>query len=132
MEVFPMPLSRITTNFSLEEETNRFVDDFHDVMQRTLKLPEYDRMVILDQVETGFFLPTNISGKYILFELTLFEGRKGETKRQLYKRLAELAVAYGVDRFNTRIIVYEVGRENWGIRGGQAASEVDLGFRTDV
>jgi phenylpyruvate tautomerase PptA (4-oxalocrotonate tautomerase family) len=127
-----MPLSRVTTNFSLGKEASRFVDDFHDVMRETLKLPEHDRMVILNQMDTGFYLPTNTDGKYILFELTLFEGRKVMTKRHLYQRLAELASSYGVDRFNTRIVLYEVGRENWGIRGGQAASEVDLGFRTDV
>ncbi len=26
----------------------------------------------------------------------------------------------------------EVERENWGLRGGQPASEIDLGFKVDV
>jgi hypothetical protein len=30
------------------------------------------------------------------------------------------------------ITLHELPRENWGIRGGQAATDVDLGFKVDV
>jgi hypothetical protein len=29
-------------------------------------------------------------------------------------------------------LLRELARENWGIRGGQAASDVDLGFKVDI
>ncbi|HCS20286.1 MAG TPA: hypothetical protein DIW47_06940 [Bacteroidetes bacterium] len=30
------------------------------------------------------------------------------------------------------IVVYELPMENWGIRGGKPANEVNLGFKVDV
>lgn len=30
------------------------------------------------------------------------------------------------------IVLHEVPSENWGIRGGQAACDVSLGFKIDV
>jgi hypothetical protein len=34
--------------------------------------------------------------------------------------------------FQRIILIKEIPTENWGIRGGQAACDVDLGFKVDV
>jgi phenylpyruvate tautomerase PptA (4-oxalocrotonate tautomerase family) len=38
----------------------------------------------------------------------------------------------GVPSDDIKITLIEVPPENWGIRGGQPASEVDLGFKIEV
>jgi phenylpyruvate tautomerase PptA (4-oxalocrotonate tautomerase family) len=126
-----MPFSRITTNFTLENESD-FINSFHKILLIVLHIPEYDRLVILDQKNAGFYHPTNTSGRYILYEIDLFPGRKIETKRTLFKDLVSLSTQCDVEASNVRIILREIEKENWGIRGGQPASEVDLGFKTEI
>ncbi len=126
-----MPFSRITTSFSLEDES-AFIDEFHKKMMAVLKIPEYDRLVAVDQKTAGFYLPPNSSGKYILFEIDMFSGRTLETKKKLYKELFALANSVGVKGSDVNVILKDIEKENWGIRGGQPASEVDLGFKTNI
>ncbi len=51
------------------------------------------------------------------------------------KRCQEIVQNYaamGIEPKDIRIVLYELPLENWGIRGGVPASEVDLGFKVDV
>ena len=61
----------------------------------------------------------------------MFRGRTKETKRALYKSLVDVLEKHGIGKNNVRIVIYDVPKENWGIRGGQMASEVELGFETE-
>lgn len=126
-----MPFSRITTNFILENESG-FIDQYQNVLVKVLKIPENDRQVILDQRLKGFYQPPDSPGKYILIEIKLFSGRTLKTKRSLYKELFKLVNSLGVTDRNMNVIVEDIEKENWGIRGGQPASEVELGFDTDI
>ena len=126
-----MPFSRITTNFIVEDDS-AFIKMFHNTMIRVLKIPEHDRQIILDQKTEGFYQPTNSSGKYILFEIKMFKGRSLETKKKLYRELFALAGSAGVDGSNVNVIIEDIEKHNWGIRGGLPASEVDLGFDTNI
>lgn len=126
-----MPFSRITTNFILENESS-FIDEFHNKMMSVLKIPEHDRQLVLDQKTKGFYQPTNSSGKYVIFEIKMFSGRTMETKKKLYKELFSLAISVGVDPSSINVILEDIEKHNWGIRGGQPASEVDLGFKTNI
>ena len=40
--------------------------------------------------------------------------------------------AFGVPAQDVKVALIDVPRENWGIRGGQAACDVDLGFEVAV
>jgi phenylpyruvate tautomerase PptA (4-oxalocrotonate tautomerase family) len=126
-----MPFSRITSNFFLKEESS-FIDEFHNKMMSVLKIPEHDRQIVLNQNTEGFYQPTNSSGKYMIFEIKMFSGRTFETKKKLYKELFALAHSVGVKGTNVNVILEDIEKENWGIRGGQPASDVDLGFDTDI
>ena len=127
-----MPAIRITTNFILGDERERLCQDFHAMMQQVLKIKEYDRLIVVDEKPEALFQPLNTQGNYALVEITLFTGRTLETKRELYKKIVNLFSGHGVAKESIRIILYEIERENWGIRGGTAASDVDLGFSTQV
>ena len=81
-----------------------------------------------DERPGAFFQPYNTAGKFCMVEITFFPGRSLETKRKLYRAIMELLGRYGVAPDNCRIALIEVGPENWSIRQGRAACDVDLGF----
>ncbi len=126
-----MPFSRITTNFYFENESV-FIESFHKIMIDVLKIPDNDRLLVLDQKTNGFYQPTDYSGKYIVFEISLFSGRTIETKRKLFNTLIELANSCSDEGCRANVILNEVEKENWGVERGQPASEIDLGFNTNV
>jgi phenylpyruvate tautomerase PptA (4-oxalocrotonate tautomerase family) len=125
-----MPLTRISANFSIPNKTS-LVNDVQNTLVNVLKIPAYDRLIIVDENQKGFFQPLNTAGKYVLVELSMFRGRTKETKQALYKSLVDVLEKHGIGKNNVRIVIYDVPKDNWGIRGGQMASEVEMGFETE-
>lgn len=126
-----MPLTRISMNYKITDKTS-LVKDIQNTLVNVLKIPERDRLIIVDENLEGFFQPPDTAGKYVLVELSMFSGRTKETKRALYKSLVDVLEKHGIGKENVRIVMYEVPKDNWGIRGGKMASEVALGFETDL
>lgn len=127
-----MPLSRLTTNFHWGEQHEEVLEAYHDCMIRTLGIKPSDRLMIIDERPGGMMTPTDTPGRYVLVEISLFTGRSVSTKRRLYRELVDTFTRLGIDPLNCRIVLYESPRENWGIRGGKAASDVELGYRVEV
>lgn len=46
----------------------------------------------------------------------------------IVRRLGKL----GIDAADVSVVIHELVMENWGIRGGRPADEVDLGYGLDV
>ena len=67
-----------------------------------------------------------------LVEVTMFAGRSRQAKRRLYQALVRNFGELGVAPADVFVVVQEPPLDNWGIRGGQMASEVDLGFEVQV
>lgn len=98
-----------------------------------LNIPPWDRDVVLDLYGPGQRLvPERRSDRYTVIEVKLFAGRSIEAKRALYKAMVAKLVALGVPAQEINIVLVEIARENWGLRGGIPASEVDLGYKVDV
>jgi phenylpyruvate tautomerase PptA (4-oxalocrotonate tautomerase family) len=55
-----------------------------------------------------------------------------DAKRALYAAIVRNLEELGTPRDHVKILLREIPRENWGIRGGQAGCDVDLGFKVDV
>ncbi|MDH2400143.1 tautomerase family protein [Bradyrhizobium sp. SSUT18] len=62
-------------------------------------------------------------------EVVMFSGRSLEAKRALYKALVTNLSVLGVPATEIKIVLLEVPAENWGLRGGCPASEIDLGLK---
>ena len=69
---------------------------------------------------------------YTHVSIDAFAGRSLDAKRALYRGIVENLGALGIPKDHVKILLRELPRENWGIRGGQAASDVELGFKIDV
>jgi phenylpyruvate tautomerase PptA (4-oxalocrotonate tautomerase family) len=73
-------------------------------------------------------VPPDKSENYIFVEILLFPGRSLEAKRKLYASIVRRFAELGISPNDVFIVLQEPPMENWGIRGGQPASDVDLGY----
>ncbi|MDI4234095.1 tautomerase family protein [Bradyrhizobium sp. Arg237L] len=128
-----MPSTRITTGTWALNSEEGVIGAVQSALLSVLKIPDYDRDVVLDIYDAATrIVPTGRSEHYTRIEVTLFSGRSLETKRALYGALVANLSALGVPATEIKIILIEVPAENWGLRGGHPASEIDLGFKVDV
>lgn len=98
-----------------------------------LKLPPLDRYIRLaEHGRDEWLLPEGKSEAFTLVEIALFEGRTPETKGALYAAIVDALEPLGVPRNDVFIRLMEQPRENFGIRGGQRADLLDLGYPVKV
>lgn len=129
-----MPLVRIEVRRSRDpKEKMDICDTVHAAMQEALHIPEHDRHIsYLEHAPEDFQAPPGKTENYTLVEITLFKGRSMEAKRALYQAIVRNLGSLGIAPEDVFIVLLESPPENWGIRGGIPASEVDLGFKIDV
>jgi hypothetical protein len=77
-------------------------------------------------------VPLGRGQKFTLIEVTMFSERSVSAKRALYQAMVRNLAAFGVPLLDIKITLIETPPENWGLRGGTPASEIDLGFKIDV
>ena len=98
-----------------------------------LGIPDHDRMQrIVEHARDDFELPPASSDNFVLVEVTMFAGRSRQAKRRLYQELVRNLGELGVAPTDVLVLLHEPPMDNWGIRGGQMASEVELGFEVQV
>jgi len=129
-----MPVIEIHVRFGRgKEEKKALLNAVHGALVEALKIPEHDRSQrIREYAAEDFEIPPGKTERFTLIQITMFPGRSVEAKRHLYQALVSRLGELGIDPMDVFIILYEPPMENWGIRGGIPASEVDLGFRVDV
>lgn len=77
---------------------------------------KFHRFIALD--EEDFIYPQDRSERYLIIEISIFEGRSIEAKklliRLLYERIPQLS---GISTQDIEITIFEIPRHCWGIRG---------------
>jgi len=129
-----MPISRIEGRRARSPaEVQSLIEALYLAQREALHVPHWDRQIrYVEHKPEHFHVVPGRSDNYLLVEITLFAGRSLEAKRALYRQVVERFGRLGIDANDVTIVLHEVAPENWGIRGGKPASEVDLGFRLDV
>jgi phenylpyruvate tautomerase PptA (4-oxalocrotonate tautomerase family) len=128
-----MPSTRIVTGSWARGSERKVIEAVQSALVSALKIPEKDRDVVIDTYdETSRIVMTGRSQRYTRVEVTLFAGRSMEAKRALYRAVVANLAGLGVPETEVKTILIEVPTENWGLRGGYPASELDLGFKIDV
>ena len=69
---------------------------------------------------------------YTHISIDAFAGRSLEAKRNLYKAIVSNLESLGIPKNHVKILLREIPKENWGIRGGQAGCDVDLGYKVEI
>lgn len=129
-----MPIVRIEILAGKSDEyKNALLDGINKAMTDIVKIPQNDRRQLLYELPASNFEHVGRSDNYTIIEITLFKGRSFETKKKLYTSIVEnLLKNPGINGNDLTIILNEQPLENWGIRGGIPASELNLGFDINV
>lgn len=116
------------------EYKKALLDGIHLALVEAFKIPDDDKMHRLYELEKeNFQTVPRMKSNATIIELTVFKGRSVETKKYLYSEIvSNLEKSPGINRDEVLIVLNEVSMENWGIRGGKIASEVNLGFDINV
>lgn|SRR5262245_60130372 len=102
----------------------------HAALVESLKIPPDDRVLrIVEHEPANFPAPPSRSEKFTVIEITMFAGRSLDAKRRLYSAIVRNLERLGVPPHDINVVLHELPLENWGIRGGVPASELDLGFQ---
>ena len=136
MEIKPMPsiLIEVRKKYTPEQEI-ALMDAVHSAVQEAFKILPGDKNVRLIVHESHRFAypPTRENPEmYTHISIDCFAGRSLDAKRNLYRTIVQNLEGFGIPKDHIKILLREIPRENWGIRGGQAACDVDLGFKVDV
>ena len=118
-----------------EREGQALINAIHDSLIAAFRIPPEDRTVRLVVHEPHRFACSPRLRQPELFTLVsidCFAGRSLEAKRNLYTEIVDRVNILGIPRDHVTITLREIEAENWGIRGGRAAVDVDLGFDVNV
>jgi hypothetical protein len=128
-----MPNTLIVTRAGWITEPAAVIDAVQSVLREALKIPESDRTLrLIEHLPSHFAVPPGRGDRFTLVEITMFSGRSMDAKRTLYQAIVRNLVPLGVPALDIKITLIETPPENWGLRGGMPASEIDLGFKIDV
>lgn len=128
-----MPSTRIETRKGwLGAQKRDFIEAVQAALVAGILIPEGDRCVrLVEYDEDAFIVGADKGPRYSVVEISLFTGRSIEAKRRLYAELVTRVAPFGLAPQDLKVILHEVPRENWGLRG-IPGSETDLGFKVDV
>jgi len=130
-----MPLVKIEILKGKDSDFKKALfDGVHQALVDTLKIPDDDRIQRLYELDKeNFEFPREKSEDPILIELVIFKGRSSEAKKSLFKAVVDnLEKSLGIKRTDVLIVIHELEKENWGVRGGVPATEVDFGFNIEI
>jgi phenylpyruvate tautomerase PptA (4-oxalocrotonate tautomerase family) len=107
-------------------------DTIHSCMVEGLALPvdkRFQRFIPLDPED--FIYPDDRTERYLILEISMFEGRGAATKKDLIRLLIDrLQRALDLDPMDIEITLFETPRENWGLRG-QCGDELALAYKVE-
>lgn len=111
------------------------MDAVHAALQEAFKILPGDKNVrlVVHEPHRFAFPPAREKPElYTHISIDCFAGRSLDAKRNLYRAMVRNLEELGIPKDHVKILLREITKENWGIRGGQAGCDVDLGFKVDV
>ncbi len=130
----PSVLIEVRRQYTMEDEC-ALMEAVHKALCDAFMIKPYDRNVRLIVHEPHRFACPPDKAKpecYTQISIEAFAGRSLDAKRSLYKAIVRNLEPLGIPTDHVMIVLREIPRENWGIRGGQAGCDVELGFKIDV
>jgi phenylpyruvate tautomerase PptA (4-oxalocrotonate tautomerase family) len=117
----------------LDPIKSRLSDTIHSCVVDALQFPadkRAHRFFPLEQED--FYYPSSASPKYTIIEISMFEGRAVETKKNLIRLLFErIGTECELQPNEIEITITETPRHNWGFRG-QPGDEIGLHYKVNV
>jgi phenylpyruvate tautomerase PptA (4-oxalocrotonate tautomerase family) len=128
----PSVAIEVRRQYSQKQEVE-IIDAVHAALIAGLKVPAWDKHIRLIIHEPHrFAVPPDKNEYFTLISIDLFAGRSLDAKRSLYQHIVKNLGECSIPADQVKIVLREIPQDNWGIRGGVPASEVDLGFEVNV
>jgi phenylpyruvate tautomerase PptA (4-oxalocrotonate tautomerase family) len=129
-----MPLVKVSLLKGRSKESKKaLLTAIHSALIDAFKIPPNDKnQRIIEFDPENFTVPQGKTSNYTLIEMDVFPGRSPDAKRKLYHNIVQNLGKIDIQPDDIFIILKEPPLENWGIRGGIPASEIDLGFKLNV
>ncbi len=130
----PSVLIEVRKKYSPEQEI-MIMDTVHAALLEAFKIKSNDKNVRFISHEPHRFACPISKEKpelYTHISIDCFAGRSIDAKRTPYRLIVENLEKLSIPKDHIKILLREITPENWGIRGGQAACDVDLEFKINV
>lgn len=130
----PSVLIEIRRRYTQEQEV-ALMEAVHKALREAFKILPGDKNVRLVVHEPHRFAcpPDREKPEYYThISIDAFAGRSLDAKRNLYKAIVSNLEPLGIPKNHVKILLREIAKENWGIRGGKAGCDVELGFKVEV
>lgn len=118
-----------------QEREIQLMEAVHSALVEAFKIPVTDRTVrlVVHEPHRMMFLP-GLAHPELFTQVSIdaFSGRSIDAKRALYRAIVTNLEPLGIPKSHVKVLLRELPKENWGIRGGQAGSDVDIGFKIEV
>lgn len=117
----------------LRTRKGEFIEAIEDGIVAALQTPKDDKILrLIEHAPETFSIPRWAGERFTHIEITMFTGRSIEVKRTLYRTLVDRLEPFGVPANDVKIILIEVDPANVGMRGGQAACDLKLGYEIAI
>mgnify|MGYP001564577294 CR=1 FL=1 len=130
----PATLIEVRRQYNQAQEI-AMIDAVQAALVSAFKIPPEDktvRLVVHEPHRMSCSPKMNQPDLFTLVSIDAFAGRSLDAKRALYKAIASNLEPLGIPSNHVKILLRELPKENWGIRGGQAGCDVELGFKVEV
>ncbi len=115
------------------QEKKKLLTTLQLAIAESLRVPKNDvQMRINEYPAENLLLAPDKSAKYIVIEIALFLGRSIAIKKNLYQEINACLNAMGIAENDIFIVLHEIPRENFGIRGGVPASEINFDYKINI
>ncbi len=131
-----MPITTIQAraSYSAAQEV-ALIEAVQAALVEGLQIPAHDRHVMLvAHAPHRFIVPAHLAQpeRFTVVSIDAFAGRSVQTKRKLYQAMAARLAPLGIAGDHLVVTLRDIPLENWGLQGGQAACDMDLGFAVNV
>ncbi|MCG4262162.1 tautomerase family protein [Acetobacter senegalensis] len=108
-------------------------DAIHRAVMEALAYPPEKRFHRFFGFNDGdFFYPSDRSDRYVIIEISMFEGRSPAAKKALIRALYQhIPDTTGITPQDIEITLFETPRGAWGIRG-LSGDEIGLNYTVEV
>ena len=122
----PSVVIEVKKVYSQEEECN-IIDAVYKAMVTAFGIMPNERTIRLFVHQPHRYVPDpdlDIPDLHTHISIDTFSGRSLDSKRVLYKEIVLNLAKLGIPENHVEILIREIPKENWGIRGGQAGCDV--------
>lgn len=110
------------------EYKNAVLKGVHQALVSAIGAPSSEILKTLYELPfNNFEYPPDKTVNTTIIEIRMFKGRTLKQKRELYQAIVyNLKKDPGIDGNDVTIVILEPDLENWGMRGGKVATEIEF------